>query len=262
MEKRLNGKVVIVTGAARGLGKAIAEEIVQQGGHVVLVVRSGTSAEPLAEALGTSAVTVVRDVNAAEAGTEAVFAGLDRWGRIDGLVNNAGVIDPIARISDTAPAEWEKAILTNLVAPYRFIRAFLAVPQSAGPRRIVNVSSGAAHKPLVGWSAYCSGKAGLAMLTRAVQSEFGSDGVRAFGLVPGLIDTDMQGRIRSSGINEVSQVPRTALLPASEPARAAAFLLSGDGDDLAGLEVDVRDTAFRTVLLQRFEYRPCGKESL
>ena len=116
---------------------------------------------------------------------------------------------------------------------------------SGGPRRIVNISSGAAHQPLEGWSAYCTAKAGLAMLTRSVQLDHSADGVLAFGLAPGLVDTDMQATIRSSGINDVSRLPRAALRPAKEPAKAAAYLLSGDGDDLAGGDLEIRDAGFR-----------------
>jgi NAD(P)-dependent dehydrogenase (short-subunit alcohol dehydrogenase family) len=251
MEQGLSGRVVIVTGAAKGVGRAIAEEIVRQGGRVVLVVRSSTAVEPLAHALGKAAVTIIRDVNDPEAAAEAVAAGLDRWNRVDGLVNNAGTIDPIGSIGDTDPAVWQQAVLTNLVAPYRFMRAFIAARPSGGPRRIVNLSSGAAHKPMVGWSAYCASKAGVAMLTRSAQTEYGGDGILAFELIPGLIDTDMQERIRSSGVNEISRLPRTALMQAAEPARAAAFLLSGDGDDLAGGAVDIRDAAFQARLPAR-----------
>ena len=245
MNQKPHNPVIIVTGAGKGLGKAIANEIVSGGGRVVLVVRSEASAASLVEEYGTSAVALVRDVTALDAAEAAVAAGLQRWGQVDGLVNNAGMIDPIARLAATDSAQWELTIVTNLVAPYRFIKAFIAGEARSGPRRIVNISSGAAHKPLEGWNAYCASKAGLAMLTRSVQLEHASDGICAFGLIPGLVDTGMQAAIRASGVNEVSRLPRTALRPPEEPARAVAYLLSGAADDLAGGEVEIRDPGFR-----------------
>jgi NAD(P)-dependent dehydrogenase (short-subunit alcohol dehydrogenase family) len=245
MQQDAEGAVVVVTGAAKGLGKAIADEIFRRGGRMVLPVRPDAAAAALAADFGDSAVIVLRDVNEPDAANAAMAAAVERWGRIDGLVNNAGVIDPISRLADSDPAAWELSIRTNLVAPYRFARAFLSRRTGSGLRRIVNISSGAAHRPLEGWSAYCAGKAGLAMLTQSLQLEYASVGIRAFGLVPGLVDTDMQGSIRASGVNSVSQLPRSALRPASEPAHAVAYLLSGAGDDLAGGEVEIRDATFR-----------------
>jgi NAD(P)-dependent dehydrogenase (short-subunit alcohol dehydrogenase family) len=240
MTDKTDGPAVIVTGAGKGLGKAIAQTIMESGGRVLLVIRS-----PGAEnTFGDAAITVTRDVNAPDAAEAALSAAQKRWGRVDGLVNNAGLIDPIARIAESDSALWAKTIETNLVAPYRFIRAFLAL-KSETPRRIVNISSGAAHRPLEGWNAYCASKAGLAMLTRSVHLEYGKDNILAFGLTPGLVDTDMQGAIRASGINDVSRLPKSALRPAVEPARAVAYLLSGAGDDLAGNDVDIRDQGFR-----------------
>lgn len=245
MNQKPQSPVIIVTGASKGLGKAIACEIVSGGGRVVLIVRSEASAASLAQEFGASAVTLARDVNAPDAAEAAMEAGMKRWGQVNGLVNNAGMIDPIAHLAATDSAQWELTIATNLVAPYRFIRAFIARGAKAG-KRIVNISSGAAHKPLEGWSAYCASKAGLAMLTRSVQLEYGAEGIFAFGLIPGLVDTGMQTTIRASGVNEVSRLPKTALRPAAEPARAVAYLLSGEADDLAGGEVDIRDSGFRT----------------
>lgn len=245
MQHDAEGAVVIVTGAAKGLGKAIADEVVRRGGRTVLLVRSDAAAKLLEAEYGDAAVTIVRDVNAPDAADAAMAAALERFGRVDGLVNNAGVIDPIGMLAESDPSAWELSIRTNLVAPYRLARAFIARPSGSGLRRIVNISSGAAARPLEGWSAYCAGKAGLAMLTRSLQLEYAGASIRAFGLVPGLVDTDMQGSIRASGVNSVSQLPRSALRPASEPARAVAYLLSGAGDDLAGGEVEIRDAAFR-----------------
>lgn len=245
MTKAAQGSVAIITGAGKGLGKAIADEIVKGGGHAVLVVRSEAAAAALADEFGARAVVVTADVTAPDAAETAIAAGLARWGKVDGLVNNAGRIDPIDRLADSDPAHWEAAIATNLLAPYRFIRTFLARAPKNAPRRIVNISSGAAHVPLEGWSAYCASKAALAMLTRSTGLEYAQENVFAFGLLPGVIDTGMQATIRASGVNEVSRLPRTALRPAEEPARAAAYLLSGAADDLAGGEVDIRDPGFR-----------------
>lgn len=159
-------------------------------------------------------------------------------------MNNAGVIEPIAPLAKTDIPAWELSIQINLLAPYRFIRGLLALPSDGSKRRMVNVSSGAASQALEGWSAYCAGKAALAMLTRSVHAEHGSD-VVAFSFIPGLVDTDMQATIRSSGINRVSQLPRSVLRPVEEPAAGIAYLLSGAADDLAGGDIDIRNPQFR-----------------
>ena len=112
----------------------------------------------------------------------------------------------------------------------------------AMPRRR---SSGAAHRPLEGWSAYCSGKAALAMLTRAVALEHAAEGIRVFGFAPGTIDTDMQVTIRASGVNQISRIPRGDLAPVSHPAQAIVYLCGSGADDLAGQELSLRDEDLR-----------------
>jgi NAD(P)-dependent dehydrogenase (short-subunit alcohol dehydrogenase family) len=96
-----------------------------------------------------------------------------------------------------------------------------------------------------GWSAYCSSKAGVAMLTRCVDKEYGEQGVRIFGFAPGVVDTGMQGSIRESGINPVSDLKRSDLAPAWEPAHGIAWLCTSAADELVGSEIDVRHEDFR-----------------
>lgn len=238
-------KVIIVTGAARGLGRAICESLVSDGARVVAVIRSTAAAHELSRALGTSGTVVVRDIAAPDAAQLAVEMALQEFSRVDGLVNNAGIIDPMDLFADADPEKWEQVLTINLVAASRFMRAFIAASGSRGGGRIVNITSGAAHRALRGWSAYCTSKAALAMLTKCAQLEYGPQGILSFNLIPGLIDTDMQTNVRASGVNEVSRLPKTALRPAAEPARTAAYLLSGKADDLAGNDVDIRDAGFR-----------------
>ncbi|WP_119271078.1 SDR family NAD(P)-dependent oxidoreductase [Taklimakanibacter deserti] len=246
MQQGAQAPVIIVTGAGQGVGKATAEAIVRAGGHVLAVIRSAATATALAQTLGDAALVLTRDVTMPDAAETAMKAGLDRWGHIDGLVNNAGTIEPIGALAETDAAQWEHAIATNLIAPSRFIRAFIAQGERQATRRIVNLSTGAAHQALEGWSAYCAGKAALAMLTRAIALDHAKDHIRVFGLLPGLVDTGMQETIRASGINEVSRIPRSSLRPAEEPARAVQYLLSGAADDLAGGEIDIRNADFRS----------------
>jgi len=117
-----------------------------------------------------------------------------------------------------------------------------------GGGTIVNVSSGAGIRPLEGWSAYCSGKAGLVMLTRAIALENPSNGIRVFGFQPGTTDTDMQVAIRASGINMVSKIPRENLTPVAHPAAAIVYLCTPAADDLNGQEFSLRDDSFRARL--------------
>ncbi len=130
-----------------------------------------------------------------------------RLGGLDILVNNAGVIEPIAEVATSDPAAWAQNITINLVGAYNVVRAVLPDMLAKGGGSIVNVSSGAAYRPLEGWSAYCAGKAGLAMLTAVDRARDQGKGIRVFGFSPGTIDTDMQVKIRASGMNMISQHP-------------------------------------------------------
>ena len=119
-----------------------------------------------------------------------------------------------------------------------------AVLATAAYGNITAHIAGAAHRPLEGWSAYCAGKAGLAMLTRSIALEYPGK-VRIFGFSPGTIDTDMQVKIRASGINAVSQIPRANLSPVEHAVRGLLYLCDPASDDLVGQDVSMRDEAFR-----------------
>lgn len=249
--KPLTGKVVIVTGASRGIGAAAAIALGHAGATVVLAARDGALAGDVAQSIiaaGGDASGRGCDVSDYAEVAALVAETSGRFGRIDALINNAGVIEPIAAIADSDPAVWAHAIQINLTGAYFAIRAVLAGMIAAGGGTIVNVSSGAAIRPLEGWSAYCSGKAGLHMLTRAIALETLSQGIRVFGFQPGVTDTDMQVLIRASGINQVSRIPRASLTPVAHPAAAIVYLCTPAADDLNGQELDLRNDTFRARL--------------
>jgi 3-oxoacyl-[acyl-carrier protein] reductase len=244
----LAGKVAIVTGASRGIGAAASAALAMAGASVVLVGRDGRAAERAAGAItsgGCDAYGAGCDV-ADFSSVETMVADTEqRFGPPDILVNNAGVIEPIGLLASSDPVAWRRNIEINLIGAYNVIRATLPRMLDAGGGTIINVSSGAAHRPLEGWAAYCSGKAGLAMLTNAIALETGRSGIRVFGLSPGVIDTDMQGQIRASGINRISRIPRAELAPVEQPARAIVYLCTEAANDLVGTELSLLDPEFR-----------------
>jgi 3-oxoacyl-[acyl-carrier protein] reductase len=244
----LDGKVIIVTGASRGIGAAAAAELAKAGATVVLTARDAKLTHDVAASIGPAASAHPCDVSVYAAFAALVAATKSRFGRLDALINNAGVIEPIAAIAESDPAAWARNIEINLTGAYYAIRAVLPGMLADGGGTIVNVSSGAAIRPLEGWSAYCSGKAGLHMLTRAIALETVDKGIRVFGFQPGTTDTDMQVLIRASGVNPVSQIPRANLTPVAHPAAAIVYLCTPAADDLNGQEFSLRDDGFRARL--------------
>ena len=236
----LTGKTALVTGGNRGIGLAVVRALALAGATVHFTARSAANLAAAQRELG----PVIATGHVANMTDRLAMTTLFQQ-PFDILINNAGIIGPIGRILDVSVEDWARNIDTNLTAAFHATQ--LALRHMAGSGgTIVNVSSGAAHRPQEGWSAYCAGKAGLAMLTRSVHLEYVDQGVRIFGFAPGVVDTDMQGTIRASGINPVSQLARTSLAPAREPAQAIAWLCTPAADPLAGQELDVRNPDLRT----------------
>lgn len=229
----LSGKRALVTGGNRGIGLAAVRALLAAGAEVHYTARTAEGARAEPRAVG----------HVVDATDRAGIAGLITGG-LDILVNNAGVITPIGRLDQVDIEDWARNIEVNLVSAFFAVQQAVRVMLPKGGT-IVNLSSGAAHGAMEGWSAYCAGKAGLAMVTKSVHKEFGDQGIRVFGFKPGVVDTDMQGTIRASGINPVSKLPRESLAPAEEPAQAIAFLCTPAADGWIGQELDVRDPALR-----------------
>ncbi|MGF1552649.1 MAG: SDR family NAD(P)-dependent oxidoreductase [Paracoccaceae bacterium] len=243
----LSGRVALVTGASRGIGEATARTLAAAGATVVLAARSTEAIEATADAIraeGGHAEPVVCDMAEAE-DVDAAVAMAEGLGPLDVLVNNAGVIEPIGPLAGTDAEAWTLAIDINLKGPYRAIRRALPGMTARGRGTIVNISSGAASNPLDGWSAYCTSKAGLAMLTRMVDKEAGPHGIRAIGLSPGTVATEMQRVIKASGVGPVSQLDWSDHIPPEWPARAILWLCGEAGTEHAGQEVSLRREEIR-----------------
>ena len=248
MSSELKGKVALVTGASRGLGEGAARALADAGASVMLVARDGKLSASVAQEIagkGARAEAMACDVSDYAAVEKVVAETKSRLGGLDILINNAGVIDPIADIATSDPKAWAQNITINLVGAYNVVRAVLPELLAKGGGSIVNISSGAAYRPLEGWGAYCAGKAGLAMLTKAIALETAGKGIRIFGFSPGTIDTDMQGKIRASGMNMISRIPRGDLSPVEHAVRGLMYLCTQASDDLKGQDASMRDEAFR-----------------
>jgi NAD(P)-dependent dehydrogenase (short-subunit alcohol dehydrogenase family) len=236
------GKAVLITGASRGIGAAAARLFAEKGAKLGLAGRPSAALRSVAEETG--AALLACDVADAEQVAAAVAAMRDRFGRLDVLINNAGTIEPIARLDEAEPEAWSRQIDVNLKGVFYGMRAALPVMRAAGAGTIITLGSGAAQNPLEGWSGYCASKAGALMLTRAAHLEAG-DVVRVLSLSPGTVATGMQEEIRASGLNRVSQLDWSVHIPPDWPARALLWMCSDDADDWRGGEVSLREAAIR-----------------
>lgn len=244
----LAGKTVIITGASRGIGAATARAFAAAGAQVALVARGRAAIEELAEEIGEAALAVACDVSHYDAVNAMVKTTISAFGPVNILVNNAGVIEPIAHLAASDPTGWSQAFDINLKGVYNGMRAVLPGMLVAGGGTVLTVSSGAAHGPVEAWSHYCASKAAAAMLTRCVDKENREAGIRAMGLSPGTVATQMQREIKSSGVNPVSRLDWSDHIPADWPARALVWMCSPEADEFLGQEISLRDESIRARL--------------
>lgn len=241
----MTGKTVMITGASRGIGSDTARVFAQAGANVALLARSAEAIGALADELGAQAIAIPCDVGDYAAVEAAVAKTVETFGGLDVLIGNAGVIEPISHLATADPAAWANVININLNGVFFGMRAALPVMLNAGGGTILTISSGAAHGPVEAWSHYCASKAGAAMLTRCADKENAHAGIRAIGLSPGTVATQMQRDIKASGINPVSQLDWSDHIPADWPAKALLWMCSADADAWLGQEISLRDADIR-----------------
>ncbi len=239
------GKTVLITGASRGIGAATARAFADAGANVGLVARSTDAIAELAGDIGDRALAIPCDVSR-HAEIEAAIAATARtFGGLDILINNAGMIDPIGHLEDTDPETWARTIDINLKGVMYGMRAAMPGMIAQGHGTIINISSGAAHGPVEGWTAYCASKAAVYILTRAADKESRDKGLRIMGLSPGTVATEMQREIKASGINPVSQLDWSAHIPPEWPAQALLWMCTPEADAHLGTDVSLREDAIR-----------------
>lgn len=235
------GQTVAITGASRGIGEAAARSFAAAGANVVLLARSRSDIERIASEIGGLAIAC----DVAEAG--AVKAALDqavaRFGRLDVLINNAGLLEPIGRIENLAPADFARVIDVNVSGVFNGIAAALPHMKSGGS--ILTIGSGAATSALEGWSHYCASKAAVHHLNACLDAEMRGQGIRAIVLSPGTVATEMQRVIKASGVNPVSTLDWEDHIPPEWPAKTLMWMCSAGADRYLGQVVALRDDAVR-----------------
>ncbi|WP_194308472.1 SDR family oxidoreductase [Gemmobacter straminiformis] len=241
----MQGKVVVITGASRGIGAAAAREFAAAGAKLALLARSGGEIAALADELGPEAMALPCDVAEWTSVRGAVAAVVARFGRIDVMVNNAGVIEPIARLADAEAGDFGRAVDINLKGVFHGMKAVIPQMRAQGAGTVITVSSGAAVNPLEGWGGYCSSKAGALMLTRVADVEERPNGLRVLGLSPGTVATGMQVTIRASGVNAVSRLDPSAHIPAEWAAKALVWMCGAAADPWLGADVSLREERVR-----------------
>jgi NAD(P)-dependent dehydrogenase (short-subunit alcohol dehydrogenase family) len=238
----LSGRIVLVTGSGKGIGAELVRILHEKGATVYAGVYPVDSVETLP-----AGVTQLKlDVTSPSDVDSAVARITAEQGRLDVLVNNAGVINPIGPLAEIATDDLAPAFAVNVMGVHRMVVACLPLLR-ASKGTVLNAGTGAATNAMEGWTAYCSTKAGMQMLTRMMALELGREGLRIFFLGIPPTDTAMQAKIRASGLNPISQIPQDKLVPTVVPASVMAYLC---GADPVATEVllDVRQEVFTKMM--------------
>jgi 3-oxoacyl-[acyl-carrier protein] reductase len=239
----LAGQVALVTGGSRGIGRAVALRLARDGATVAVnyLVQEAAAAETVRaiEAAGGRARAIGFDVGNAEAVTTGVGAVVDELGRLDVLVNNAGVaVDGL--VLRYKEADWARVIETNLTGVFLCTKAALRTMVRARYGRVVNLTSVVAEMGNAGQAAYAAAKAGVIGFTRSVAREVASRGITANAVAPGFVETEM-----TAALTDPQRTAYTTLIPAGrlggvdEIAAAVAFLASPEAGYVTGHVLDV-----------------------
>ena len=251
MSDRLKGKVAIVTGAGRGIGRGEALALASEGAKVVVndlggsVDGTGASSSPANDVvaeikkLGGAAVANTDSVTTMKGGENIIKTALDNFGKIDILVNNAGIIRDKSFTKMTANM-WTEVLTVNLDGAFYCTKAVIDGMLERKFGRIVNMSSVVGRMGNRGQANYAASKAGLIGLTQALAKEFAGKGVTVNAIAPGFVETDMLRSVpKEVMVKILAQIPLGRLGKSSEVAGAVAYLVSEDGDYITGQVIDI-----------------------
>ena len=244
MTKEASKQVALVTGASRGIGRAIAERLAEDGFFVIGTATSESGAESISAFLGENGKGLKLDVGNAESIAEVLKTVNDDFGAPTVLVNNAGITrdNLLMRMKDE---EWDDIINTNLTSVFRMSKAVLRGMMKAKTGRIINISSVVGATGNAGQANYAAAKAGMVGFAKSMAKEVGSRNITVNTVAPGFIDTDMTRELSDDIKNGLlASIPLSRLGQASEIAHAVAFLASNGAAYITGETIHVNGGLF------------------
>ncbi|SEO06555.1 3alpha(or 20beta)-hydroxysteroid dehydrogenase [Mucilaginibacter gossypiicola] len=237
--ERLKGKVAIITGAARGMGESHARTFIAEGAKVILTDLSEAAGAALAKELGENAIFIKHDTTNAEQWAAVVKAGEEKFGPINVLVNNAGILGPIAKTAELTEADYQKVCNVNQHSLFYGMKATLPSMLKAGIGSIVNISSIAGMVANYGFPslAYVASKFAVRGMTKATAIEYGPNNIRVNSVHPGFINTPMMVEATNEdGGDALQQIPLGRLAQPKEVSNLVLFLASDESSYITGSE--------------------------
>jgi NAD(P)-dependent dehydrogenase (short-subunit alcohol dehydrogenase family) len=240
---KLEGKTAIVTGAGRGLGRAIALAMSREGARTAIMSRSVEELEETARQMEGETLVFTGDVSKPEDVSRMIGETRERFSGMDILVNNAGIIGPVRFLEDTDDRSWRRTLGVNLNGAFYFAKAVIPVMRKQGWGKIINIVSGLGRMPFPRFCAYSVSKAGLIQLTLSLSDELRDLGIRVNAIDPGVMDTKMQQELRDMGPEVfgesifrefVEYKERGELKDPAEVARLVVFLACSESEHLTG----------------------------
>lgn len=237
---RLEGRTALVTGAARGIGLAITERFLAEGARVALVDRDGDAVEAAAKRLGAAAVGLVADVTRADHVERVVGDAHARWGRLDVVVNNAGITGRSYPIWELTDEDWHQVIACDLTSVFLVCRAAVRRMLGQGSGRIVNIASIAGKEGNPTLVPYSTAKAGVIGLTKALAREVATRGIIVNAVAPAVIGTELLRQMTKETVDLlISKIPMGRVGTPAEVAALVAWLASDECSFSTGAVYDL-----------------------
>ncbi len=243
MSDSLKKKICLITGARTGIGLSIGQTLAKNGYRVIFSGRKLNDCKDTVNQLvaqGFEAAETPIDLsNLSSLKTQTEMA-LSIWGSIDILINNGAVIEPISLIDKLDVHDFENAVRVNYLAPSLLI-SYCWSNFTKNRGKVLNILSGASVNPIEGWTVYCSTKAALHMINQQTHLEGNKYGISSIGIRPGMVDTEMQSKIRASGVNQISKVKKEDLINTKRPGLFALWCASPEANQFSGEMISEND---------------------